>query len=151
MQPIFKRICVLALAAAVVSPVTLTAAAEEHYDVYNYDRWDEAIPSQAGYLATKTVSGDDLGIGNFSEPSDIFRDAYDQFFIVDTKNNRIVVTNTELTEVVMVMEEFTMPDGSVTTLKAPEGVYVAPETDLVYIADYNNARVLVTASACNVQ
>lgn len=152
MQPIFKRICVLALAATVVSPVSLTAvAAKEHYDVYNYDRWAEAIPSQAGYLATKTVSGDDLGIGNFSEPSDIFRDAYDQFFIVDTKNNRIVVTNTELKEVVMVMEEFTMPDGSVTTLKAPEGVYVAPETDLVYIADYNNSRVLVTDYDCNVQ
>ena len=94
-------------------------------------------------MAARTVSGRELGVGDFSEPSDIFRDAYDQFFIVDTKNNRIVVTNAEMDEVVMVMEEFTMPDGSKTTLKAPEGIYVSPETDLIYIADYNNSRVLV--------
>lgn len=133
-----------------VSAVNLTAKADEHYDVYNYDRWEEAIPSQAGYMATRSVSGEDLGVGDFSEPSDIFRDAYDQFFIVDTKNNRIVVTNSEMTEAVMVMEEFTMPDGSTTTLKSPEGVYVSPETDLVYIADYNNSRVLVCDYDCNV-
>ena len=135
-----------AAAAAVLtvsSLLSLNAFADEHYDVYNYDRWEEAIPSQAGYLAVRTVSGEELGIGDFSEPSDIFRDAHDQFFIVDTKNNRLVVTNSELDEVVMVMDEFTMPDGTTTTLKAPEGVYVSPETDQIYIADYNNSRVLV--------
>lgn len=126
------------------SLMSVSAFAEEHYDVYNYDRWDEAIPSQAGYLASRTVSGDDLGIGSFSEPSDIFRDAYDRFFIVDTKNNRIVVTNTGVDEVVQIMERFTMPDGSSTTLKTPEGIYVSPETDLIYIADYGNSRVLVS-------
>ncbi len=126
-----------------VCSMNLMVSAEEHYDVYNYDRWNEAIPSQAGYLATRSVSGLDLGIGDFSGPSDIFRDAYDQFFIVDTGNNRIVVTNSDLTEVVTVLEEFHYEDGTVTTLKEPEGVYVSPETDLVYIADYNNSRVLV--------
>lgn len=141
----FRKLASIALAAVLTasSLMSMAASAEEHYDVYNYDRWEEAIPSQAGYLAARSVSGDDLGIGNFSEPSDLFRDAYDQFFIVDTKNNRIVVTNSELSEVVMVMEDFIMPDGSVTHLKSPEGVYVAPETDLIYIADYNNSRVLV--------
>ena len=147
------RIASAALAAVLAagSLASVSAFAEEHYDVYNYDRWDEAIPSQAGYLATRTVSGEDLGIGDFSEPSDIFRDAHDQFFITDTKNNRIVVTNTDIDEVVQVMEEFIMPDGSVTTLKSPEGVYVSPETDLVYIADYSNSRVLVSDWDCNVQ
>ena len=153
MRKLMKRLAVLTLTAAlaVSQGAALHAAAEEHYNVYNYDRWEEAIPSQAGYLAARSVSGADLGVGKFSEPSDIFRDAYDQFFIVDTKNNRIVVTNTDLTEAVMVMEDFTKPDGSVTHLKQPEGVYVAPETDLVYIADYNNSRVLVCDYDCNVQ
>ncbi|MBQ8012190.1 MAG: hypothetical protein IJ265_11600, partial [Oscillospiraceae bacterium] len=41
------------------------------------------------------------------------------------------------------MDEFYYEDGSVTTLKDPEGVYVSPESELVYIADYNNSRVLV--------
>ncbi len=141
----FKKLVVIAFAGMMtaVFSMNLAVSAEEHYDVYNYDRWSEAIPSQAGYLASHSVSGLDLGIGDFSGPSDIFRDAYDQFFIVDTGNDRIVVTNTDLTEVVMVMEEFRMPDGSVTTLKEPEGIYVSPETDLIYIADFKNSRVLV--------
>ena len=149
----FKKLASAALAAllAAGSLLSLPAAAEEHYDVYNYDRWEEAIPSQAGYLAKRSVSGKDLGVGDFSEPSDLFRDAHDRFFIVDTKNNRIVVTNAEMDEVVMVMEEFTMPDGSKTTLKAPEGIYVSPETDLIYIADYSNSRVLICDEDANVQ
>ena len=149
----FRRVtsAVLAAALALSSMLSVTAFAEEHYDVYNYDRWEEAIPSQAGYMATRSVSGKDLGIGDFSEPSDLFRDSHDRFYIVDTKNNRIVVTNSTVDEVVMVMDEFTMPDGSTTTLKAPEGVYVAPETDLIYIADYSNARVLVCDYDGNVQ
>lgn len=147
-----KRFFAAALTAVLTASLAgMTASAEEHYDVYNYDRWAEPIPSQAGYMATRSVSGDDLGIGNFSEPGDIFRDAYDQFFIADTKNNRIVVVDSGVENVVMVMEKFTMPDGSETTLKNPEGVYVSPETDLVYIADYNNSRVLVSDYDCNVQ
>ena len=142
---------IFAVMTAASPGLRMTAHAEEHYDVYNYDRWEEAIPSQAGYLAARSVSGQDLGIGDFSEPSDIFRDAYDQFFIVDTKNNRIVVTNSELTRGVMIMDEFKYQDGKTTTLKGPEGIYVAPETDLVYIADYNNSRVLVCDYDCNVQ
>lgn len=140
-----KKLAVAALAGMMtaVFSLNLAVSAEEHYDVYNYDRWNEAIPSQAGYLASHSVSGLDLGVGDFSEPSDIFRDAYDQFFIVDSKNNRIVVTNSTLDEVVMVMDEFYYEDGTVTTLNEPEGIYVSPESDLIYIADYNNSRVLV--------
>ncbi len=126
------------------------ASAEEHYDVYNYDRWNEAIPSQAGYLASRSVYGPDLGVGDFSGPSDIFRDAHDRFFIVDTGNDRLVVANSDLTQAEKIMEEFHLPDGTVTMLKDPEGVYVSPETDLIYIADTNNSRVLVCDEEGNV-
>ncbi len=144
-QQKWKRLVVSSLAGMMtaVFSMNLAVSADEHYDVYNYDRWSEAIPSQAGYLAERSVTGEELGIGDFSEPSDIFRDAYDQFFIVDTMNHRIVVTNSDLTEVVMILDEFTYEDGTTTTLKEPEGIYVSPETDLIYIADYNNSRVLV--------
>ena len=146
MQKRLKRIAAAALSAALCGSLLtgMTAVADEHYDVYNYDRWEEAIPSQAGYMATRSVSGDDLGIGNFSEPSDLFRDTEDRLYIVDTKNNRIVVTDTAVTEVIKILDEFTMPDGSKTKLKAPEGIYVSPDSGLLYIADYSNSRVLVS-------
>ncbi len=122
--------------------LSLTAYADEPYDVYNYDRWGEAIPSQAGYLAQRAVSGEDLGTTHFNNASDIFRDHNDRFYVADTGNNRIVVVNTDWTETVKVLDTFTMPDGSTTTLMSPKGVYVSPQNELIYIADSENSRVL---------
>ena len=58
-----------------------TAFADEPYDVYNYDSNGSAIPSQAGYTAVKSVSGNSLGISDFSSPNDIFVDADGAVFI----------------------------------------------------------------------
>lgn len=148
-----KRMPAAALAAALSLFLSgsVTAAAEEHYDVYHYDCWSEAVPSQAGYTAERAVSGNDLGIGNFSEPADIFRDSHDRIYIVDAGNDRIVVTDAEFETVEKVFDTFTMPDGSETTLDDPQGIYVAPETELLYIADYDNSRVLISDYAGNVQ
>lgn len=141
MKQLLSLISAILLAGSVFTGIPVMA--DEHYDVYHYDRWEEAIPSQAGYLAVRAVSGQDLGIDSFSEPNDIFCDAYDRLFIVDTQNNRIVVANSDLTETERIMKVFTMPDGSETTLKQPQGIYISPETDAIYIADTNNSRVLV--------
>lgn len=122
---------------------SLVASADEPYDVYNYDRWGEAIPSQAGYIADRSVSGNDLGIGHFSSPSDIFKDHNNIFYIADSGNNRVVAINSEFDEIVKIYDKFTMPDGSVTTLNNPMGVFVSEERDLVYIADNKNSRVLI--------
>jgi len=120
-----------------------SVSADEPYDVYNYDRFGEAIPSQAGYIADRAVSGNDLGIGHFNSPNDIFRDYNDIFFIADSGNNRIVAVNSDFTEAVKVYDEFTMPDGSKTFLNNPMSVFVSKENGMIYIADSDNARVLV--------
>lgn len=122
---------------------SLSASADEPYNVYNYDRWGEAIPSQAGYIAEKSVSGVDLNIGHFNSPNDIFKDYNDIFYIADSGNNRIVAVNSDFDEVIKIYDKFTMPDGSTTTLNNPMGVYVSEENDLIYIADNKNSRVLV--------
>ncbi|MCC8136320.1 MAG: hypothetical protein LIO40_06610 [Ruminococcus sp.] len=132
------------------SMTSLVASADEPYDVYNYDRWGEAIPSQAGYIADRAVSGNDLGVGHFDSPSDIFRDYNDIFYIVDSGNDRIVAVNSDFDEVIKIYDEFTMPDGSTTTLQNPMGIYVSEETELIYIADNENARVLVCDYDANV-
>ncbi|MBQ8961349.1 MAG: hypothetical protein IJ071_09095 [Ruminococcus sp.] len=152
MRKLYIRLAALALAgaAALGSASSLYASAGEPYDVYNYDRWGEAIPSQAGYIADRTVSGNDLGIGAFDSPSDIFRDHNDIFYIVDGGNDRIVALDSELSEVVKIYDSFTMPDGSKTKLKNPQGVYVSAENDWIYIADNENSRVLICDYDANV-
>ena len=121
----------------------LSASADEPYDVYNYNYLGEAVPSQAGYLAERSVSGLDLGTSALNSPSDLFKDHEDFFYLVDSGNNRILKIDSEFTEVVQVYDKFTMPDGSETRLKNPKGVYVSPDTGLIYIADNENARALI--------
>ena len=89
----------MSLAIAGTAAVSLAASAGEPYDVYNYDRWGEAIPSQAGYIADRVVSGYDLGIGAFETPGDIFCYYNHDFFIADTGNYRIVQLNEDLDKV----------------------------------------------------
>ena len=133
-----------AFAALASISVSSVAAAGAPYESYNYDRWGDAIPSQAGYLPDRTISGIDLGVGALESPGDIFFDSNGLLYIADTGNNRIVVTDTELDGVKRIYDRFTMPDGSETTLKQPMGVYVSAEKGLIYIADTENARVLVS-------
>lgn len=120
------------------------AAASEPYEPYNYDSRGEAVPSQAGYTAQRAVSGYDLGIGAMENPSDIFYAFNGNFYIADTGNNRIIAVDSEFNEVDRIYDSFTMPDGSETKLKSPSGIFISPENELMYIADSENARVLIT-------
>lgn len=125
------------------SALMLPASADEPYDVYNYNYLGEAVPSQAGYSAERSVSGIDLGTTAFDAPSDLFKDAQDTFYLADSGNNRILKINSTFDEILQIYDTFTMPDGSETTLKKPKGVYVSPDTGLMYIADSENERALV--------
>ena len=91
--------------------VNLMAVNASPYISYNYDRWGDAVPSQAGYIETCTVSGDDIGADSFDEPSDIFFDG-NNFYIADTGNNRIVSIDSSLENVSVIYEKFKMQDGS---------------------------------------
>lgn len=128
---------------SVSASAPLAASAEEPYEVYNYDRWGEAVPSQAGYTAERSVSGFDLGVGAFNEPSDIFYAFDDNFYIADSGNNRIIAADSNFQNAVKVYSSLTMPDGSETTLKKPSGIFISAENELMYIADTDNSRVLV--------
>ncbi len=150
LNKLIAAVCALAVVSAPAAALH-TNAAGEPYENYNYDNWGEAIPSQGGFVADRTVSGYDLGIGAFDEPSDIFCAHDHTFYIADTGNDRIIAANSQLDEVVRVYDEFTMPDGSATKLNKPMGVYVSSEKDLIYIADTNNSRVLVSDMEGNVQ
>lgn len=119
------------------------ASADEPYDVYNYNYLGEAVPSQAGYLAERSVSGLDLGTTALNKPSDLYKDSKDFFYLADTGNHRILKIDSAFTKVVSEFRTFKMKDGTETALKSPKGVYVSPDTGLMYIADSENSRALV--------
>ena len=158
-----------ALAAGLALTMTVTAFADEPYTAYNYDYWDDAIPSQSAYRVEKTVTGADMGLDRLSDPSDplyISDDApaklsdakdlfYDQdndtFWVCDSGNNRILRLDTDL-KVTGCYTGFTGSteisvgeDGKSTFLN-PNGIYVKKsifdDKLYVYIADTDNSRAV---------
>lgn len=115
-----------------------------------YDNSGNAVPSRAGYEAVRSVRGSELGCGNFSEPSDIFCDKNGEFFIADTGNDRILRIDGNFTKASAEYSSFTDEKGNKLTLSSPSGIYVSDE-ELMYIADTENSRILVSDMECNVK
>ena len=99
-----KRILAGALAAVtLLGSASLTAFADEPYAGYSYDWWGDTVPSQNGYVVDKVVSGQDIGCGNLTSPSDLFFSEDEKLYIVDSgyagsvepgsQKGRIVVTD----------------------------------------------------------
>ncbi len=140
-MPSFKKLLSLFSAAAVaVSAMTVNVSALETYDPYSYDRWGDAVASQAGYTAEKYVDGETIGCGSLFEPADLFISHDDLMYIADKGNNRIVITDLDF-NFKKEMKEFSY-NGETLTLKKPTGVFVDQYTDNIYICDTENDRVI---------
>ncbi|MDQ0170699.1 NHL repeat-containing protein [Paenibacillus tundrae] len=116
------------------------AASPAPYDSYNYNYWKEAVPSPDAYLPERTISGSDLGIGEFKDPGDINVSTSGQIYILDSGNSRIVVMDANY-KLLRVIEGF-MLDGSKEAFSVPSGLFV-DEEEQIYIADTGNSRVVV--------
>lgn len=103
-MPSIKRIaaglvCAVVTASALCSGV---AYADEPYSGYNYDWWGDPVPSQNGFVVDKVVSGNDIGCGALTQPSDMFFSEDEELYIADTgyvgtldanMKGRIVITD----------------------------------------------------------
>ncbi len=166
-----KALCVLLAALTVLSVMTVSVCAKDPYISYSYDAWGKAVPSQNGYIVRDTITGADMGLDQLSDPEsplfisedepatlsdakDFFLSPNNEFFIVDTGNNRIIRTDVNFNLIACyktftgssLTEEYTASDGStatreVTGLKSPYGIFV-DEDDIMYIADRDNQRVI---------
>lgn len=151
-----KKLAAFVCTAAVAgSSLAVMASADEPYTGYNYDWWGDPIPSQNGFVVEKTVNGENLGVGTLSEPSDMYIDKENNlFYIADSKNNRLVVTNEsfdpEATYVIDTLtygEAFPESKSTIkkTTFNLPTGIYTRTDNDgntLIYVADSGNQRVV---------
>lgn len=148
-MPSFKKLLSAAVAAATaVSALTANVSALEAYDPYSYDRWGDAVASQAGYTAEKYVDGEIIGCGNFFEPADMFISHDDLMYIADKGNNRIVITDLDF-NYIREMKEFSY-NGETLTLKKPTGIFVDQYTGNIYICDTENDRVIKCDTEGNV-
>lgn len=140
MSGLKKLTSLISAAAICISVLAVNTSALETYDPYSYDRWGDAVPSQAGYTAEKYVDGNTIGCGALNEPADLYISHDNLMYIADKGNNRIVVTDLDF-NFKKEMKKFTY-NGETLTLAKPTGVYVDQYTGFVYICDTENDRVI---------
>lgn len=142
-----KRIfaCLLAIAVLIISEIPVYASSLP-YDSYNYDYREYVHFTPAAYTPDSIVRGENYTyngepIGKFVLPQDISKAPDGRLFVADTGNNRIVVIDKTLKEVVNVITTFDN-NGKADTFNQPYGVCVS-EKGQIYVADSQNKRVVV--------
>ncbi|MDO4302941.1 MAG: gluconolactonase [Bacillota bacterium] len=144
-----KKHNLLVKSAAFLFAVAITAvsfgekvyAEDQPYDTYNYDYRGNIVITPAAYVPNGSVTGLSVGTTDFKEPQDLCVAPDGLIYVADTQNNRIVVLNEDLTEVVRIIDSF-QRDGAEDTFNQPYGVCVS-ESGKLYVADSMNKRVVV--------
>ncbi|MGM0881321.1 MAG: NHL repeat-containing protein [Bacillota bacterium] len=116
------------------------SASSTPYESYNYNYWEEAVPAPAAYIPDRSISGADLGIGDFLEPSDMVVADSGLIYIVDSGNGRIVCIDDKW-NVRNIFSGFDN-EGKADGFKNPSGLFVDGEGNL-YVADTDNGRIVV--------
>jgi antitoxin component HigA of HigAB toxin-antitoxin module len=112
-----KVIAVLLVLVMIWSMVT-SVVSQEPYISYGYDWWWDTYPVQAGYVVDRVITGNDIIVDGeriqLDSPQDIkifvdsdeFGEVYEiLFFIADTRNNRIIITDEDFKNA-RVLDEF---------------------------------------------
>ena len=144
----FKAVISLCLTLIVLLTTEgITAAADElPYDSYNYDYREYIHYTPSPYIPERTITGLDFTyngepLGAFKTPQDMCQAPNGDIYIADSGNNRIVVLDPAMKNVVKVIKTFDN-NGKEDKFSNPYGVCVS-EREWVYVADFKNKRVVV--------
>lgn len=119
-------------------PTQAFAVGEVDY-AYNYDYWSNQLAAPEAFTAEAILRGENLGIGSFRNPSDIFVSESNRVYIVDSGNNRIVVLDEQF-ELIQVIKTFDN-NGKEDSFNQPSGIFVDAD-EMIYIADTENGRIV---------
>ena len=67
-------------------------ASEALYETFTLDVWGNAVPSPDGYVPVRSVSGSQIGCGDFNNGADLFYNAARrEIYVVDAGDRKSVV------------------------------------------------------------
>lgn len=133
----FVRWLVVCTAAAIL---LLTCSFSYPFDSYSITYENDAILSAEAVKYGRTISGANLGIGDFRDPMCVRAAPDGRLLVADTGNHRVVVMDGQY-QVQLILQAFER-DGGEDSLKEPNGVFVTQDGD-IYVADTGNGRILV--------
>ena len=140
-----KRVFAFAGIAVLAASFSTLCSAEGPYNNYTYNAYDESVPTAAGYLPEKMITGVTLGIGDFNNPSDIYYDNKANIYLLDSGNSRIVVMSASTLELERVINPVNA-DGSQLVFSEATGIFVRGSGE-IYIADKGAGLVYILDSS----
>ncbi|MFW5787279.1 MAG: YIP1 family protein [Halanaerobiales bacterium] len=120
---------------------TLNVEARAPYESYTYNFWGKPVSAPQAYIPENVYNGEDLDVGSFENPRDLYITSENMVYLLDTGNNRVLVFNEEW-ENINIIEEFEIED-TTHTMNNPRGIFVDENNDELYVADTDNSRVLI--------
>lgn len=146
MNKLMRAIILAAVIITLAGKSRIALASELPYDTYNYNFYEDIVYTPAAYIPSGAVSGTQLyyegeSLGAFSNPQDICKTPDGKVVVADTGNNRIIILNNDMTEVIKVITDFDN-NGTKDKFSSPYGVCVSGKYEF-YVADTLNNRIVV--------
>lgn len=134
-----KRFALMLVVVLFILTSADVAYAAPLYESYTYSYWGEPVSAPQAYLPSRIIDGDELGIGNFKNPSDISVNSNNEIYLVDSGNNRIIVIDSTW-HVLKVIDGFINNDTE-DSFNNPQGIFITEQDD-IYVADTDNGRIV---------
>lgn len=136
-----KKVISIILTLLLLSSFYIDSMAAVPYAGYSYDDWSVAIPTAVGYLPSEVFYGDADNKISFNAPEDLYVTKDGRIFVLDTGSASVIILDKNF-ELIKKLEVFKLQDGSDYKLFTPKGIFV--RDDLIYIADYDNMKVVIS-------
>lgn len=136
---IIKRSILILAAAILFVSLSPKPAHASPYEGYTYSYWGDAVQSPIAYLPSRTITGQEIGVGPWTGPNDMFAGPEGNLYVLDSGNGRIVVLSSEW-KAVRQIQGF-QNNGKQETFNNPEGIFVTGEGH-IYVADTENRRIV---------
>jgi len=131
-----KRLCAVVVILCVICLSGYVSASETNYVFEEKQR--VAIP--LSYSVKKVIKNRNENINNMSQPEDLFIDMWDNVYVADTGNNRILKFSKDGEVLGVYGDNIEKP------LNTPMGVFVDNDGDM-YVADTGNNRIVHLSSS----
>lgn len=136
-----KKILCTLLCLLLTLPLTVLSASAKSfvpYLGYEYNQEEESVPAPIGYEPQAHYLGTEIGVGAFSNPTDMcFYNG--ELYILDSGNSRIVVTDADLNPLRII--DTLVYNGETLQFTGALGLYVCSDGTIL-IADTENHRII---------
>ena len=139
---------ILAMVLALTSSAVAVFAAQPDR-TYTYEE-DTPVPSTNVYQVKIIVDESIMGTTRLKEPTDLFVDNQDRTFILDAGNSRILILDKDY-RCIKELAEFKYNGETLTLAAGAQGLFFREENQLLYIADTENDRIIVSDIEGNVK